>query len=186
MGPLYMFMIALGLSMDSFASSFACGTRGVKGIMRAALKVSAVFAIVQTAMTAIGYLLGSLLFGWITRAGPWITFALLMIVGIRMVHESFKARRENRECRHMTNPEIIAMGFATSIDAFVIGTGIAILGAGIIPLLAFILITTFVLSAAGVLIGIRSSSILGFAAEIAGGVILMCIGIWTLSDHLLF
>lgn len=80
--------------------------------------------------------------------------------------------------------ELIGLAAATSVDALAVGIGFAFLGTDILPAAAVIGITTFTLSAAGVIIGHRFGEKFRRQAYIAGGAILILIGVKILAEHL--
>ena len=143
----------------------------------------------QALMPTIGYFLGGAFADYITSFDHWIAFALLAFIGGKMLLEAF-GKEECEDCgcadaafRPMT---MLTMAIATSIDALAVGITFAFLNVKIIPAISFIGATTFVLSMTGVKIGnifgIRYKS----KAEISGGVILICMGIKILVEHLFF
>ena len=76
------------------------------------------------------------------------------------------------------------LAVATSIDALAVGVTYAFLQVRIIPAVIFIGVTTFVLSIAGVKIGNVFGLKYKSKAEIAGGVILILMGLKILVEHL--
>ena len=73
---------------------------------------------------------------------------------------------------------------ATSIDALAVGITFAFLQVNIWGAVSLIAATTFVLSVIGVWVGNRFGSRFQTKAEIAGGVILVLIGLKILLEHL--
>ena len=77
------------------------------------------------------------------------------------------------------------MAVATSIDALAVGLSLAMAGVhNIYSAVLLIGLTTFVLSALGVKVGAVFGSRYEKKAEIAGGVILILLGIKILLEHL--
>ena len=178
-----LFVIAVGLSMDAFAVSICKGLAMRKLALKHALIVGLWFGGFQALMPAIGYLLGSQFESYITNIDHWIAFVLLGLIGGNMVREALTGEDETANAS-LAVKEMFLLAVATSIDALAVGITFAFLQVAIIPAVSFIGITTFVLSAAGVklgnVFGIRYKS----KAELAGGIILILMGVKILLEHL--
>ena len=79
---------------------------------------------------------------------------------------------------------MLLLAIATSIDALAVGISFAFLQVSILPAVCLIAATTFVISFAAVFLGDRIGGKLGKYAEIAGGIILILIGLKILIEHL--
>ena len=79
---------------------------------------------------------------------------------------------------------MVLMAIATSIDALAVGITFAFLNVSILPAGGIIGVTTFVISAAGIYIGAFFGSRFQKWAELAGGIILILIGLKILLEHL--
>ena len=180
-----LFILAVGLSMDAFAVSVCKGLSMQKMRMKNALTVGIYFGGFQALMPAIGYFLGYQFRTVITRFDHWIAFILLGIIGFNMAKEAFSKSEEEMDCS-VSPGNMALLAIATSIDALAIGVTFAFLNVQIIPAVSFIGIVTFALSIAGVRIGnvfgIRYKS----KAELAGGIILITMGLKILIEHLFF
>ncbi len=179
-----LFLIAVGLSMDAFAVSLCKGlsTRQLKA--KHYLTVGAWFGGFQALMPTIGYLLGSSFEGYINKFDHWVAFFLLALIGGSMVKESFEKDEEKLD-DSFTFKAMFVLAVATSIDALAVGITFALLpDVNIVAAVCFIGATTFVLSAAGLKVG----NIFGLKyknkAELAGGTILILIGLKILLEHL--
>ena len=80
--------------------------------------------------------------------------------------------------------EMFLLAIATSIDALAVGITFAFLNYPIVECIAIIGLTTFVLSIVGVVVGNMFGSRYQKKAEIAGGMILILIGLKILFEHL--
>ena len=181
---LELFLIAVGLSMDAFAVSVCKGlsTRELKA--KHYLSVGAWFGGFQALMPLLGYLLGSSFEGYINRFDHWIAFALLSLIGGNMIRESFEEDGEKTD-DSFAFKTMLVLAVATSIDALAVGITFALLpDVNITAAVSFIGATTFALSAVGLKVG----NIFGLKyknkAELAGGVILILIGLKILLEHL--
>ena len=110
-------------------------------------------------------------------------FVLLTLIGVLMIKES---RDEVKTDDSFSTKTMSVMAVATSIDALAVGVSFAFLNVDIVPAIAFIGITTFAFSFAGVRIGKVFGARYKSKAEIAGGVILILIGTKILLQHLGF
>lgn len=178
-----LFLIAVGLSMDAFAVSVCKGLAMEKAPLKKAAVAGLWFGSFQAIMPLIGYLLGSQFEKYITSIDHWIAFVLLALIGSNMIRESF-SREEEKTSGTMHFKEMLLLAVATSIDALAVGVTFAFLRVDIVPAVCFIGIITFVLSAAGVKVGNLFGSRYKSKAELAGGIILILIGIKILLEHL--
>ncbi len=79
---------------------------------------------------------------------------------------------------------MFVLAIATSIDALAVGVSFAFLQVKIVPAISFIGATTFVLSMIGVKVGNVFGSRYRSKAELAGGIILILIGLKIILEHL--
>jgi len=204
MSILELLLTAIGLSMDAFAVAVCHGLSMQKVGCKKALIVGLYFGFFQAAMPLIGYLVGSQFSDMIVNIDHWITFVLLALIGAKMIIGSFKEEgcpdREcpvetctDRECPEGKRPDseeaslkpakMLPLALATSIDALAVGVSFAFLQVRIIPAVSFIGIITLVLSMVGVKIGNVFGTKFKSKAELAGGVILVLIGLKILLEH---
>ncbi|MBQ6814659.1 MAG: manganese efflux pump [Lachnospiraceae bacterium] len=184
-----LFLIGVGLAMDAFAVSICKGLAMRKVKVRQATIIGLFFGGFQALMPLLGWLLGSQFEQYIKRIDHWIAFVLLGIIGGKMLIEAIKGEEEeDEECNNEDEPldikEMFILAIATSIDALAVGITFAFLSYPIVPSVVIIGVTTFVISVAGVYIGNFFGSRFKKKAEIAGGIILIGIGIKILLEHL--
>lgn len=185
MSTLSLFILAVALSMDAFAVSVCKGLAMKRVSAKNALIIGLWFGGFQALMPAIGYLLGTQFAQYITSIDHWIAFVLLSFIGISMIREATSTKDEKEE----TNPSLsvktmFLLAVATSIDALAVGVTFAFLKVQIIPAVSFIGIITFLLSIVGVKVGNVFGIRYKAKAEIAGGIILILIGVKILLEHL--
>ncbi len=182
MGFIELFLIAVGLSMDAFAVSVCKGLSVKKvGVKHAAL-AGLYFGGFQFLMPVTGYLLGFQFENIIQNVDHWVAFVLLAFIGANMIKESFgKAEELNDDFGVKT---MLLLAVATSIDALAVGISFAFLKVSILPASGLIGVTTFILSFAGIYIGNVFGTRYKSRAELAGGVILILIGLKILLEHL--
>lgn len=169
-------VLALALSMDAFAVSIGLGAKHACRVLPLAFKSAIYFGLFQALMPMIGYLGGRGVIGWVEAYAPWIAFALLVLIGGKMIYESMSEGIEE-DIAAITHRVMLLLAIATSIDAMAAGFSLTLLGVN--PLLACALIgaVTFGFSALGVFVGARSGTWLESKAELFGGIVLILIGI---------
>lgn len=188
MGLLELFLIAVGLSMDAFAVSICKGLCMKKCTWRKSVIVGLYFGVFQAGMPTIGYFLGVQFKNMITSIDHWIAFVLLALIGANMIKEALTDDGEEAACSvdgdELAVKEMLGLAVATSIDALAVGVTFAFLQVDIVPAVSFIGVTTFVISMAGVKIGNVFGAKYKTKAELAGGIILILMGIKILLEHL--
>lgn len=188
---LELFLIAVGLSMDAFAVSICKGLSTKKLTARHYLIIGLWFGGFQAIMPAIGYLLGSTFERYITAVDHWVAFVLLSLIGAGMIREAL-SKEEDKVNDSFAPLTMLLLALATSIDALAVGITFACVPLRLIAASALlntllgvsvIGVTTFVISCAGVKIGNLFGTRWKAKAEIAGGVILLLIGLKILLEH---
>lgn len=182
MNILEIFIIAVGLSMDAFAVSICKGLSVQKLKPKHMLLVGVYFGGFQALMPLLGYLLGKQFEWLITSVDHWIAFGLLVLIGANMIKESFDKSDEVNDSFSVKSMLILAV--ATSIDALAVGVTFAFLDVQIVPAIAIIGTTTFVLSVIGIKVGNVFGAKFKSKAEFAGGIVLVLMGIKILLEHL--
>lgn len=185
MSVLTLFLIAVGLSMDAFAVAICKGLAVRKAGIKQMALAGLWFGGFQALMPALGYLFGATLKSYVENYTHWIAFILLGLIGANMIKEAV-SKKDCDECSSasMGVKEMFTLAVATSIDALLAGIGFLELTAKeVIIAVAFIGIITFVLSAAGIKIGNVFGLKFKKKAEIAGGVILILMGLKTVLEH---
>lgn len=186
MSLLELFAIAAGLSMDAFAVSVCKGLSMPKMNWNHASVVGLYFGGFQAGMPLIGYLLGSQFKDSMASINHWVAFILLGIIGINMIKESFHIETQEYADNGLAPKNMIMMAVATSIDAPAVGVTFAFLQVNIITAIFFIGVITFTLSVMGVKVGTIFGVRYKSKAEMAGGIILILMGIKILAEHLLY
>ena len=180
-------LIGVGLSMDAFAVSICKGLGMTKVNRKQALTIGLYFGGFQALMPFVGWALGTRFESYITSIDHWIAFILLAFIGGKMVVEGYRLE-EDETVKELDPPldmkEMFLLAIATSIDALVVGITFAFLNYPIVECIAIIGLTTFVLSIVGVVVGNMFGSRYQKKAEIAGGMILILIGLKILLEHL--
>ncbi len=187
MGIIELFLLAVGLSMDAFAVSVCKGLAMKQVAWKQTAIVGAWFGGFQALMPLAGYYLGVQFKQYITAVDHWIAFFLLLLIGGNMILEACREEDAASCCQpgadSLAAKEMFLLAVATSIDALAVGITFAFLNVNIISAVSFIGVITFLLSGIGVKIGNLFGAKYKSKAELAGGIILILIGLKILLEH---
>ena len=201
MGVIEILLLGLALSADAFAvtvsNSFAYAHEP-----RARLALMPVFfGAFQALMPLLGYFLGGLAAALIERYSGIVTMVILGIIGANMVREGVQALRASKaegsadasdpagdsdpadaaagekSPKRLTLAILVLQAIATAIDAFAVGVSLRAQDVNLPFAVCVIGLTTFVCCVVALLAGRRLGSLLGDRAEVAGGLVLIGIGI---------
>ena len=186
MNILEIIIIAIGLSMDAFAVSITLGLSVEKPTIEQMTKTGFYFGFFQALMPLFGYIAGINFTYIIQDFDHWIAFALLGIIGGRMIMESFNKEAKKMKEKPFRFITMLLLSIATSIDALAVGLTFSFFDINIFISIIIIGITTFIISIFGVKIGNIFGTKYKSKAEFLGGAILICIGIKILIEHLFF
>lgn len=181
-------LMGIGLAMDAFAVSICKGLAMRKVNKKQCFVIALFFGGFQALMPAIGWLLGSRFEQYIVSVDHWIAFILLGFIGGKMIWEAIREKEDQDIVEQLDPPlnikELLVMAVATSIDALAVGITFAFLGTPILEASLIIGVTTFVICVIGVYVGNFFGSKYKRKASIAGGIILVLLGIKILLEHL--
>lgn len=174
-------LLGCGLAMDAFSVSIANGLAAPCMGRRRMLTIAAVFALFQGAMPLLGWFfvhsfIG--IFSSLERLIPWMSLALLSLIGGKMISDACKPGQEDCSCATLGVGALLVQGIATSIDALSVGFTIA--EHSVVPATVSALIiaaVTFPICFVGVYLGKHFGNRFSHKAEIFGGVLLILIGI---------
>lgn len=161
--------------MDAFAAAMAQGA-ATRPNPALALRMGAAFGFAQGVMPLFGWALGLAFASVIIAVGHWVALVLLGFLGLRMMREGI-LRKPSDVPPVLSSWRLAILAIATSVDAALAGITLPILGAPIFLACAMIGMTTAVLSGAGVYLGAFMGERLGKWAEVAGGLILLGLGL---------
>ena len=174
-------LLGCGLAMDAFSVSIANGLASPCMCRRRMLTVAGVFALFQGVMPLLGwFFVHSFInwFSWLERLIPWISLALLSLIGGKMLSDGLRKGEEEGSCATLGIGALLAQGVATSIDALSVGFTIA--ERTLVPAIisaVIIAAVTFPICFMGVYLGKHFGNRFSHKAEIFGGVLLILIGI---------
>ena len=187
--------------MDTFAVSIGKGLTVKKLRGLDAFKTALWFGGFQALFPLLGYFAASTFSKYVTAVDHWIIFGLLALIGGNMIKESFDPEAETsnmvreafeedeenaKETADFDWKHMLPLAVACSIDAFAVGVSFAFMSLNIWISVIIIGITTGLFSAAGLYIGRAFGSRWQKPAQIAGGVVLILIGVKVLLEHLGF
>jgi manganese efflux pump family protein len=178
------FVLAVGLAMDATAVAAA---RGASGIRRAeALRLAISFGSFQAGMAALGWWIGATAARWVASWDHWLAFALLSLIGGKMLVEAFRRRPEEPAGNRppLTTRTLLVLSVATSIDALAAGATLPLMDVPVAASVAVIGAATLLFSLAGALGGGALGARAGAKLEVAGGLALIAIGFKILLEHL--
>lgn len=183
MGIIELILLSIGLGMDAFAVSVCKGISMKKMNWKKACIIGLYFGGFQAIMPVIGYFFGSSFESIITNIDHWIAFILLAIIGAKMIQEAFQKEEEEYN-EDISVKTMIVLSIATSIDALAVGITFAFLKVNLLLAITLIGTITFILSVIGTKIGNRFGDKYKSKAELAGGTILIIIGLKILLEHI--
>ena len=177
MDSITLFVLALGLSMDAFAVSIS-NSMCFSGLRRSeAALTSLSFGVFQGLMPVAGYFAGRAFAGVVSAFDHWIAFVLLLWIGVRMIREALGAEEDNVQAADPSRGlTMVALAFATSIDALAVGLTLAMIEVAIWMPALIIGLVACALTIAGLLLGCRAGERWGRRVGVAGGIILILIG----------
>ena len=197
-------IIGIGLAADAFAVSLCKGLSSKQNYLKTGLVCGLWFGVFQGLMPLLGWLLGSTVASYIDAYKAYISFILLAFLGGKMIVEAVKDLREGKGCEceccsdEMTACSIesgkdsslapaimIAMAVATSIDALAVGFDFAVRDVNILLAISIIGVVTFICCFIGSAVGAKIGSKFKTPAEIAGGSILIAMGLKFLIEGLI-
>ena len=199
-------LIGISPSMDAFAVAMCRGTEMKKINVKHLLLIALFFGGFQALMPVIGYYLGAQFVQYIEKFDHWIAFALLVLIGGKMLFDVIKDSVKNKKSpdgvsknaeQESEKPDVqsredlkigklLLMAVATSIDALAVGVTFSFLeeSFSIWTAISIIGAITFALSSVGVLLGHKFGMKFEKAATITGGIVLILIGTKILLEHL--
>lgn len=191
--------IAVALAADAFAVSICKGLATKEKYIKTGLACGIWFGFFQALMPFLGWLLGSAFAAYVDSIAPYIAFALLAFLGIKMIVEAIKEIKEAKQaaaegiclcCQNEKNASLLpatmfAFAIATSIDALAAGVSFAAMNANVWIAVSLIGVITFICSFIGAALGAKVGGKFSGKAELAGGIVLLAIGVKILIEGIL-
>ena len=187
MNLLTLTLIGAGLSVDSLAASITTGACSNRIKVNHVLKVAVFMALFQGTMPLLGWFIGSSFKNIIANFDHWVAFILLLGIGGKLIYEGIKSSEEKNSGMVPTKTLILmGMAIATSIDALIIGISFGLIEVNIWLAMLVIGASTFIFSTVGVVVGKKIGKKINKGIEIAGGAVLVLLGLKILVEHMYF
>ncbi len=177
--PIAVFLLAVGLAMDSISVAIAVGLKLGDRLLQAS-RLSMAFGLSHIAMPMLGWWLGLSIIDLISAYDHWVAFLLLTLIGLTMI-----LREEQMEPQLLGLLNLLALSIATSIDAIAAGITLYLEQVPIIPSTLLIGVVVALLTFTAALASGRISRGLGRWTRIVGGFILISVGLRILMIHIL-
>lgn len=180
-------LISVSVAMDAFAVSIGKGLTVTRVRPVDVIKTALWFGGFQALFPLLGFFAANTFSKYVTAVDHWIIFALLTFIGGNMIREAFGEEEENsRETAQFDWRHMLPLAVACSIDAFAVGVSFAFMKVNIWFSVIVIGAVTGAFSAAGLYIGRVFGARWQKPAQIAGGAVLVLIGLRVLLEHLGF
>jgi len=177
-------ILAAGLGMDALAVAIGAGIALKSPSQVPALRLSSSFGFFQFIMPVIGWYAGQTISTFIRDYDHWLAFILLAAIGGKMIRDALKGGKEFASPDPTRGIPLLMLSIATSIDALAVGLSLAFLKEAILYPSVIIGVVAFAMTWTGVAFGGRLGRVFGRKVEIAGGLILIGIGVKILLEHL--
>ena len=180
-------LISVSVAMDAFAVSIGKGLTVTRVRPVDVIKTALWFGGFQALFPLLGFFAANTFSKYVTAVDHWIIFALLAFIGGNMIREAFGEEEENsRETAQFDWRHMLPLAVACSIDAFAVGVSFAFMKVNIWFSVIVISVVTGAFSAAGLYIGRVFGARWQKPAQIAGGAVLVLLGLKVLLEHLGF
>lgn len=176
--------VAVGLSMDAFAVALGVAASGSAPGGRATFRLAFHFGLFQCLMPVAGWLIGRRVMPLIEGIDHWVAFGLLAVVGVRMIRAGLGSAPRAYTHDPTRGLTLVMLAVATSIDALAVGLSLALFASGIWYAAVMIGVITAAVVTVGVRLGRRFGASLGARMEVAGGAILLLVGLRIVVQHL--
>lgn len=176
-------LMSAGLAMDATAVAAACGCSTPRVRPLDALKMSLIFGAFHVLMPLLGWAVGARVGRWIQAYDHWVAFGVLAFLGGKMFREALGDPEEAPPDSFRLSL-LLSMAVGISLDALAIGFTLPLLGASLVPALAAMGGVTALFTLLGLAAGRRFGALLGRRLDIAGGLVLIGIGLKILIEHL--
>lgn len=176
-------LVAIGLGVDAFSVAIGIGASSEKKSWAPALRLAMAFGLFQFVMPIIGWMAGLTVVEIIGSFDHWIAFALLALVGGKMIHEGFEKENDGEKDDKTRGWPLLMLSIATSIDALAVGFSFSILKMPVVFPSIVIGIVCFLMTVTGMIFGKVLAGLFGKKVEIFGGLVLIAIGVKIVIDH---
>ena len=188
MTTLEIWLTAIALAMDSFTVAIAGGLTLKRISLRHFFTIAFFFGFFQAVMPLLGWFGSTYFYHFIEHYDHWIAFAILVLLGVKMIRDGFKDEEEEHfDPTRLTT--VLTLAIAVSIDALAVGISFVCIGMDTIEQLSFPLfaigITSFIFALGGCFIGSIIGNKLKLPVEPFGGAVLVILGFKILLEHII-
>ena len=178
-------LVALSLSMDNLAVTIAagCAVRNRLSV-REEIKASLCFALAHLIMFCGGWGLGSGVGRWVHQYAPWVAFGILAYIGVHMIREAYEPSEGEKINAALRGKTLWWLMLATSMDAWLVGMGLALTRASFTLTVLFMTVFVFATSWVGFYFGAWLGEKFGRRMEVLGGGVLIGLGVKLLLEGL--
>jgi manganese efflux pump family protein len=177
-------LISLSMAMDAFAVCLGAGTAADTNGPRPTFRLAFHFGLFQFLMPVVGWFTGLTIASLIANFDHWVAFGLLAFVGVRMIRSGLSTEEQVNKANPSRGWTLVLLSIAVSIDALAVGFSLALEKVTIWYPAVMIGIITGLMSWLGLRLGNKLGEKFGKRMEIAGGVVLVIIGLRILVEHL--
>jgi putative Mn2+ efflux pump MntP len=178
-------LISLSMAMDAFAVCLGAGAQAEVAGPRPTFRLAFHFGLFQFVMPVLGWLAGRTIVQFVAPFDHWVAFGLLAFVGLRMIRSGTDKKGEIARVNPSRGWTLILLSIAVSIDALAVGFSLGLVGITIWYPAAVIGVVTSLVSWLGLRLGNKLGEKFGKRMEIAGGIVLILIGVRIVVMHLL-
>jgi manganese efflux pump family protein len=164
--------LSIAMGIDCLVVSFSQGLIFDKQRVKNSLSLALTMGLFQGIMPCIGYVGADSIKTYLAPFSKWIVFTIFLILGLKFIFEAI-AEKEKEEICCIGFRCLMAMGFATSIDALVAGGSLSFAGTTLLMPAVMIGIASFLMSLTGFWLGNSFKKLPSKYLEIAGGIILV-------------
>ena len=168
-------VLAVALGIDCMVVSFSQGLVLRANRMKTSLALAVTMGFCQGIMPVFAYFGTEMVSKYIAPYSKWLVFAIFIALGVKFIYESFQQKEENVCCIDFRC--VIAMGIATSIDAFASGITLKLTHTPLMFSALIIGLMSFWMSAKGFWLAVFFQKLPSRFLEITGGLILIVMAI---------
>lgn len=176
-------ILSLSVALAIDAAAAAAGLGASQRSLRPVVLGAVLFGVFQSGMSALGSWGGAAVLSRAQAFDHWVAFGLLSLLGSRTIAAALRGGDE-REPVDAGLLALLSLSIATSLDALAAGVTLPMLPVSAPVAVATIGIVTFLLSGLGGALGRTLGASVGPKVEVAGGLVLIGLGVKILVEHL--
>lgn len=173
-------LLALSLCVDTLVVSMGGSMTPGKSKFVKMVPVALTFGFMQTAFLFIGWVLGHSIVSYVDKFSGIVAFVLLLYIGVTMIVNGVRKGGKDEAVDLSGAKSLLLASVATSIDASAVGVSLAMAEISFREMyltLGSVFVTTMLAAMTGIFCGSRIGMKYGKPAQIAGGVVLIAIGL---------